>query len=183
VSLSIRRRSTARSWVQRLISLATIVMLAGCEIGIDEPAQTQTSRSEGPADIAPATPSSIARGRLQFVEGYRAGYSQAIAQSKPMLIFFTASWCHFCHQMANEAFVHPQVVSLSEQFQCILVDADAEADICRQFGVTAYPTIQFVSPRGALVGRVVGKQPGHRVMMAMQAALQSIARNDDPPAR
>jgi hypothetical protein len=42
--------------------------------------------------------------------------------------------------------------------------------------VTGYPTIQFVSPRGALLGRVVGKQPGHQLMMAMQAALQNVAR-------
>ncbi len=96
-----------------------------------------------------------------------------------MLVFFTASWCHYCHQMADEAFADPQVVSLSEQFTCILVDADREADVCRQYGVTAYPTVQFVSPRGALVGRVVGKQPAHRLMIAMQAALQSVARNDD----
>ena len=66
-----------------------------------------------------------------------------------MLIFFTAQWCRFCHQMADEAFTHPQVVSLSEHFVCVLVDADSEPEICRKFGVTGYPTIQFVSPRRA----------------------------------
>ncbi len=121
----------------------------------------------------------MARGHLNFVEGYAEGYSQAVRQSKPMLLFFTAEWCHFCHQMADEAFTHPQVVSLSEHFVCILVDADAEHDVCRQFQVTGYPTIQFLSPRGVPLERIVGKKPGHQLMMAMQAALQNVARRDD----
>ena len=43
------------------------------------------------------------------------------------------------------------------------------------FGVTGYPTIQFISPRGVPLERIVGKKPGHQVMMAMQAALQNVA--------
>jgi len=93
-----------------------------------------------------------------------------------MLLFFTAEWCQFCHQMADEAFMHPQVVSLADNFVCILIDADAEQDICRQFEVSGYPTIQFLSPRGVPLQRVVGKKPGHQLMMAMQAALQNVAR-------
>ncbi len=93
-----------------------------------------------------------------------------------MLLFFTAEWCHYCHQMANEAFTHPQVVGLSVNFVCVLIDADAEPDVCRQFQITGYPTIQFLSPRGVPLERVVGKQAGHQLMMAMQAALQNVAR-------
>ncbi len=93
-----------------------------------------------------------------------------------MLLFFTAGWCQYCRQMADEAFTHPQVVRLSEQFVCVLIDADAEPEVCRQFEVTGYPTIQFLSPRGVPLERVVGKKPGHQVMMAMQAALQHVAR-------
>ena len=96
-----------------------------------------------------------------------------------MLLFFTAHWCKFCHQMADEAFTHPQVVSLSGQFVCVLVDADAEPAVCRQFHVTGFPTIQFLSPRGVPLGRIVGKKPGHQLTMAMQAALQNVARHAD----
>ena len=124
-------------------------LLAGCEVGVE------------------GTP------------GYAQGYEQAVSRGKPMLVFFTAQWCHFCHQMAEEAFTHPQVVSLSEHFICVLIDVDAEPDVCRQFQVSRYPTIQFVSPRGVPLERIVGKQPGHQLMMAMQAALQSVARRAD----
>jgi thioredoxin-like negative regulator of GroEL len=158
-------------------------LLAGCEVGVEGTPSVTTgpapSVEQSSIQQEPARNSRVARGNLRFVEGYAAGYEQAASQGKPMLLFFTAPWCHFCHQMADEAFTHPQVVSLSEHFVCILIDVDAEPDVCRQFQVSRYPTIQFVSPRGVPLERVVGKQPGHQLMMAMQSALQSVARRAD----
>ncbi len=154
--------------------VAGALLVVGCEIR-DEPLPQQspaTSTGDQPGG------SQAARGRLPFVEGYQQGYARATAESKPMLVFFTAEWCQFCHQMADEAFTNPQVVRLAEQFVCILVDADREPEVCQQFQVNGYPTIQFLSPRGVPLERIVGKKPGHQVMMAMQAALQNVARRD-----
>ena len=126
------------------------------------------------APVAPATPQ-IVRGRLRFVEGYSAGVQAAAAQHKPMLLFFTASWCGYCHQLAADAFTDEAVVKLSEQFVCVLIDADREPAVCQQFQVRGYPTIQFVSSRGQLLNRVVGKEPGHVLVRQMHAALQGLA--------
>ena len=192
----------------RACAALAISLLVGCEIGVEQmpdsadqstgtskpprlveepPAMSRTpegalvpvSPQPGARPAGPARTSRVARGNLRFIEGYRQGYQQAVSESKPMLLFFTAEWCHYCHQMANEAFTHPQVVGLSANFVCVLIDADAEPDVCRQFQITGYPTIQFVSPRGVPLERVVGKQPGHQLMMAMQAALQNVARRGE----
>ena len=171
--------------VIRSCSLVLLALLVGCEVGT-EPSPTAQKQAGGPnAGEATALPSDaagakFARGNLKFVEGYQSGYQTALESGKPMLVFFTAEWCHFCHQMANEAFTHEQVVGLSERFVCILVDADAEPEVCQQFHVQGYPTIQFLSPRGVPLNRVVGKKPGHQLMMAMQAALQNVARRSEP---
>ncbi len=177
-----------------------IGMLAGCEVGIEDSpvgsarqsAPAESSQQAGPrGSTPPSSPAQprpaagnrrVARGHLRFVEGYQQGFQQASSEGKPMLLFFTAEWCHFCHQMADEAFTHPQVVSLSEHFVCILVDADLEPDVCRNFQVQGYPTIQFLSSRGAPLERIVGKKPGHQLMMSMQAALQTLARRPDDDA-
>jgi thiol:disulfide interchange protein len=154
-------------------AVAGLILMTGCEIGTE---------AQPPGAAAPAAENQsarVARGNLKFIEGYSAGLAQARSQSKPVLVFFTAEWCHFCHQMADEAFTHPQVVSLADHFVCVLVDADREPQVCRQFNVTGYPTIQFLSPRGAPLARIVGKKPGHQLMMAMQAALQGASRRDD----
>jgi thiol:disulfide interchange protein len=152
------------------------LLLVGCEIGVETPpggAAATTGKKAG------APLSRASRGHVQFGDGYEQGCAQATRQAKPMMLFFTAEWCHYCNQMAEEAFTHPQVVRLSEGFVCILVDADLEPAVCRQFKVTGYPTIQFLSPRGAPLERIVGKKPGHQLMMAMQSALQQVARREN----
>jgi thioredoxin-like negative regulator of GroEL len=116
---------------------------------------------------------------IEFVQGYRAGCQEAHEQGKPMLLFFTAQWCGYCHAMEREALRDPQIVELSRQFVCVLVDADAEPDVCRLFRVRGYPTVQFVSPRGVALNRLVGKQPVAQLSMEMQATLVAIARRID----
>jgi thiol:disulfide interchange protein len=156
-----------------IVGVLALVLLAGCD------STTQENSSAPP--MQPMLPA-VARGHIRFVEGYAAGVEQASREGKPMLLFFTAQWCEFCHQMANEAFVQEQVVGLSDRFVCVLIDADREPEICRQFQVRGYPTIQFLSPLGLPLNRVVGKKPGHQLVMEMHAALQAVARRESPTA-
>jgi thiol:disulfide interchange protein DsbD len=168
-----------------VILLLAMSMLAGCGGDSESPAisggdgtnASQPTAAETNGAAPTATFSS--HGNLHFVDGYQAGYDRAIADGKPMLVFFTADWCHLGHQMADDAFTNPQVVGLAERFTCIRVDADAEPEVCQKFRVQGYPTVEFLSPRGAPLNRLVGKKPSHQVMMAMQAALQNVARRND----
>ncbi len=70
-------------------------------------------------------------------------------------------------------------MSLSRQFVCVLVDADAEPAACREFEVRSFPTIQFVSSRGVRLNRLIGKQPPHELIAQMQAALETLARRPE----
>ena len=156
-----------------MVAIAGSVLLAFALLGCEYSPQPQpAAASPEPAPRAPV----VARGNLRFVEGFESGYRQATREGKPMLVFFTAQWCEFCHQMAGEAFVQDQVVSLSDRFVCILVDADREPQVCQQFQVRSYPTVQFLSPLGVPLNRVVGKKPGHQLVIEMHAALQAVAR-------
>ncbi len=149
-------------------ALALLSFLAGCEIGT------------APPDVAPQSAKQRQNSlpKLAFIDGYQQGLSEAAQQGKPLLVFFTASWCDYCHQMADEALLDPKVVRLGRQFVCVRVDADAEQQVCRELQVPAYPTLLFLSPRGVPLERVVGKRAGHEVLMAMQAALQHVARRN-----
>ncbi len=158
---------TAKLWLIPLCCL----LLAGC--GSDSRPAAQAGASAG----VPG-PARIASGSLRFVDSYERGFNEARRQNKPLLLFFTAQWCHYCHQMADEALTNDQVVSLSERFVCVLVDADTAAEVCRQFHVSRFPTIQFVSPQGMVLNRLEGKRPGHQVTMAMQAALQNLVHRN-----
>lgn len=172
---------------RRTIVAATLAICMGCEIH-DVPSAPEDSGNasaesadgaEGGGEAANAGKvARVARGRITFINGFQPGLRLARQRQKPLLVFFTAEWCHYCHQLAGEAFVQDAVVEMSRQFVCVLVDADAEPEVCREFRVRGYPTIQFLSPRGVPLNRVTGKQPGHALVHEMQAALQVVARQD-----
>jgi thiol:disulfide interchange protein len=142
-------------------------------LGCDEVTPPQQSPSGQQARGSPVA--KVTRGKLEFVEGYADGYQQARREGRPMLVFFTASWCHFCQQMEAEAFNDVQVAALSRQFTCILVDADREPSVCQEFRIRGYPAIQFLTPQGVPLNRLVGKQAAAELMLQMQAALEATA--------
>jgi len=152
--------------------LCPFLLLAGCDSEGARPAATVPA---APQQKGPAA-NDVARGAISFIDGYERGCEVARRERKPMLLFFTATWCQYCHQMANEAFTQAQVTNLSQQFVCVLIDADAEPRVCQGFQVRGYPTVQFLSPDGSPLHRVVGKRPGPQFMVDMQTALQAVAR-------
>src|SRR5258708_7014516 len=101
----------------RALGLLLCGALFGCEMGAEgtpivwrEPPEAAAPLAMPEPEAAPlaetpraAASPRVARGSLRFVEGFQRGYEQATAEAKPMLLFFTAEWCHFCHQMADEA--------------------------------------------------------------------------------
>lgn len=161
---------------QYCILMSGLMLLAGCEIR-DQSASGQFAKAGATDAVDPMRrDDDVARNRIDFVEGFAGGCQRARDERKPMLIFFTAPWCKYCHQMAQETFAQAAVVELSRGFVCVLIDADAETDICREFEVRSFPTVQFVSPAGVRLNRVIGKQPANQLIAQMRAALSALAR-------
>jgi thiol:disulfide interchange protein len=154
-----------------------IALCAGCEIRDVSPAgqaEVREAERQGGSLRDGATLHQIA-----FVDGFEQGSQLARSEQKPMLLFFTATWCKYCQQMAKETLVHGGVVQLSKNFVCVRIDADAEPEVCREFDVRSFPTVQFVSARGVRINRVTGKQPAQQFVSQMQAALQAISRRPE----
>lgn len=110
-------------------------------------------------------------GQLDFVNNVQAGCRLATERGMPCLFFFTAEWCTYCERMADTAFADPTVGALGRNFVCVLVDADREPELCRYFSVTGFPTIEFVTPRGHSLHRLVGQQSPADLAAGMHAAL------------
>lgn len=155
-------------WEICLVAVLGLAALAGC----DARCPAGNPACQAPAASSPADPTPEG---LLFVRGYLQGYERAREAGQPMLVFFTAPGCSYCKQMVREASADQQVVRLSRRFVCILVDADTEPEVCREFRVRAYPTVQFMSPRGVPLNRVTGKTPASQLATQMQAALQATA--------
>ncbi len=117
----------------------------------------------------------VERGQIRFIADSTVGHQLAKQQGKPCLLFFTAEWCTFCHQMEATAFADPEIGKLAKQFVCILVDADREPTVCQEYAIEGFPTVQFVAANGRRLHRLVGRQSKPQLESGMQAALERLA--------
>ena len=123
----------------------------------------------------------VERGLIQFVSDSSLGCQLAKQQGLPCLLFFTAEWCTFCHQMEATAFADPAIGKLAKSFVCVLVDADREPDFCQKYDIDGFPTVQFLAADGRRLRRLVGRQSATDLAAGMQAALERMAWLEPSP--
>jgi thioredoxin-related protein len=142
-----------------------LAIAVGCDtatppLRLARPAQAASSQSEQPAHS------------VDFLSGYPEALAEAHRSGKPLLMFFSAAECIYSNQMLEEAFCDQVVVRLAEDFVCVRIEADEAPEICRDFHVEAFPTVQFVSPEGSPLHRVLGKKEPETLASQMEAALR-----------
>jgi thiol:disulfide interchange protein len=158
-----------------LLFMAVIPGLGGCK-----PAAGNAS-SAASATVLNAS-QITRRGSLQFVRGWELGRRVAAERERPCLVFFTAHWCTYCRRMEETTFNDAAVVQAASQFVCVLVDADAEPEVCRRLQVSGYPTVELISPAGTSLGRMTGWQSPPGFVHSLEAALHRYAWLEKPAA-
>ena len=96
-----------------------------------------------------------------------ANFDQLVAQGKPMVVDFWATWCGPCRK------VGPYIEELAEAYanEAIIgkVDVDENDELAMRFGVRNIPTILFIKD-----GQVVDKQIGAASKAIFEDKLKAI---------
>lgn len=98
-----------------------------------------------------------------------SNYSDVLAQGKPMVLDFWATWCGPCRK------VGPAIQELADQYdgQVIVgkvnIEEDAD-DIVAEFGIRNIPTIVYMKD-GKVVDKVVGAAPKSTLEEKLKALL------------
>ncbi len=60
---------------------------------------------------------------------------------KPVLVFFHATWCHFCQDLS------PRLEKLSSDYDLVLakVDVDQNPELVQAYGVQSFPDVQLIN--------------------------------------
>jgi len=172
---------------RRLAGLAPLLMalvgLLAVWGGFDIRDETVESPSPRSARLTAAPPEP--GNAIEYVEGYEAGRRRAVAENRPMLVVFRATWCHWCAEFARGTLIDRRLVGLSRQFVCVMVDADRHAADCSRFGVKEFPTVVVASSEGNECRRWTGCPSVDELMSAMidtvPTARIAVAEGDDSP--
>ena len=86
-----------------------------------------------------------------------SNYNEVIAQGKPVVLDFWATWCGPCRKIA------PTIQELADQYegQVVIgkVNIEEEADdLVAEYGIRNIPTVLFIK-NGQIVDKVVGAAP------------------------
>ncbi|HCS52934.1 thioredoxin domain-containing protein [Rubinisphaera sp.] len=103
--------------------------------------------------------SAVQAGSLHWETDYAKAKKQAVAESKPMLIMFTASWCGPCKKMKSSTLSNSKIEQeIEANFIPVMIDTDDNPSVTRKFGVNAMPTIAVVDPTTEESEKVRGYQ-------------------------
>lgn len=98
-----------------------------------------------------------------------SNYDELLAQGKPMVLDFWATWCGPCRK------VGPTIQELANEYEGqaligkVNIEEDAD-DLVAEFGIRNVPTILFIKD-GEVVDKVVGAAPKSTLEEKLKAIL------------
>lgn len=85
---------------------------------------------------------------LPWRKDLQAAKQEAAAANKPLLLYFTATWCDPCQEMARQVWPQPKVAKALDAVLPVKIDVDQHPDLAGQFNVVGIPRLQLLHPDG-----------------------------------
>lgn len=90
---------------------------------------------------------------LSGVAGLREATQQQKTTSKPMLVYFYATWCGYCRRLDANVLAQDAAREALEDVIKVRINAEESREtqqLAGELGVRGYPTLMLVSPEGSI---------------------------------
>ena len=93
---------------------------------------------------------------IKWHSSLSAAQAEAKKTKRPVLVYFSTTWCGPCKEMKRTTFKDSKVVAESRKWTMVQIDAEKQEKVADKYKVAAYPTMVILKPSGATVSRAVG---------------------------
>ena len=105
-----------------------------------------------------------------FQTDFAQASEDARRSGKPLLVVIKTNWCPFSHELLHETFANADVVRAGHDFVCVKLDAEQQPQLCASLAATrVYPTVQFISSSGEMLGSIAGSRTPKELLAKMRA--------------
>lgn len=137
-------------------------------------AATPPARAPKPVPVAhPAPPAPVRRGDVFDARDLPLDQvlAEARRQGKPVALFFTATWCGWCHKLENGTLPDPSVRAELANWYVVRYDADQPVgrSLVGRFVTHGFPTVALLDSWGRSRGEASGYAEPARFVAKLQA--------------
>jgi thiol:disulfide interchange protein len=93
---------------------------------------------------------------IKWHSSLSAAQAEAKKTKRPVLVYFSTTWCGPCKEMKRTTFKDAKVVAESRRWTMVQIDAEKQEKIAAKYKVDGYPTMILLKPNGATVSRAEG---------------------------
>ncbi|MBI4972123.1 MAG: thioredoxin domain-containing protein [Candidatus Omnitrophica bacterium] len=109
---------------------------------------------------------------IQWFEWGTNAFQLAQKENKPILLYLTSSWCHWCQVMDTETFTDPDIIDrINHTFVPVKVDTDLRPDLNARYNTGGWPSTVFLTSDGFILAGAAYLSP-----LEMKSALPEIER-------
>ena len=120
--------------------------------------------------------------QAELPAGWETNFTNALARAKaqqrPVLAYFTASWCGPCKLMARTTLTNEAVIQALNSFSHVAVDIDEHPGLAEKYAVRAVPTFQVLTAVGDEVSTSTGYQDSERFLQWLTNGVSEVKEAD-----
>jgi thiol:disulfide interchange protein len=90
----------------------------------------------------------LAHDNIPWRKDLQAAKAEAASSGKPVLAYFTATWCGPCQRMHEETWPDPRVGAALQAYVPVKIDVDQNSDLAMSFNVDGIPRMQVIGADG-----------------------------------
>lgn len=153
------------SWI---LAVTMVLATAACS-------RAPVVAEHGGDDAAVAAVTAHHRVEVPWAPSWDAAFERARAESKPVMVTFSADWCVWCKRLETTTFTDAKVAGvLADQVVPLELDVDGDGRaLSERFNIDPLPTTVLLASDGSELGRIVGYVPPGSFLDSLRGFLQA----------